>query len=405
MRLSASEARRAALAAQGFDRPRPAGVSDARRFRRVIDTLGLLQLDFVNVLVPAHYLVIWSRLGGYERERLDRCLYGSGAYTEQWAHEASIVPADTWPLLEHRRRHWMPWKRNPLSSLADPERYLDEVLDEVRRNGPMTASDLPAVGGPKRKAGEWHRSIPRWALELHFGRGRVAVAGRLPNYQRLYDLPERVIPAEHLADTPEPAAARRRLLRRAAAALGIASAKDLADYYRMRPRDALPRIEELVEEGTLRRARVDGWDCDAFLHHSARIPARIDGRCLLSPFDPLVWYRPRLARLFGFHYRIEIYVPAARRQWGYYVLPFRRGDTIVARVDLKADRTAGALLVQRAHLEAGVSAAPVADDLAAELRELADWLGLERVSIRSRTDFARELGRRKCLNHRAQRSS
>jgi uncharacterized protein YcaQ len=405
LRLSASEARRAALAAQGFDRPRPGGDINARHFRRIVDTLGLLQLDFVNVLVPAHYLVLWSRLGAYERARLDHCLSASGAYTEQWAHEASVVPTDTWPLLEHRRRTFRPWKSNPLGSLDDPGRYLDEVLEQVRRNGPLTASDLPAVDGPKRRAGEWHRSIPRWALELHFGRGRLAVAGRQPNFQRLYDLPERIIPAAHLGRAPAPPAARRRLLRRAAAALGVASAGDLADYYRMRPRDAAPRIEELVEEGTLRRVRVDGWDCDGFLHHAARIPARIDGRCLLSPFDPLVWYRPRLERLFGFHYRIEIYVPAARRRWGYYVLPFRRGDTIVARVDLKADRNAGALLVQRAHLESGENAARVADDLAAELRELADWLGLERVSIRSRTDFAREIGRRTCLNHRAQRSS
>lgn len=401
MRLSASEARRAALAAQGFDRRRPGGRAETRHLRRVVDRLGLLQLDFVNVLVPAHYLVLWSRLGGYDRARLDRCLYASGAYTEQWAHEASVVPVDTWPLLEHRRRSWAPWKRDPLASLDEPKRYLDQVLEEVRRRGPLTASDLPAVDGPKRRPGEWHRSIPRWALELHFGRGRLAAAGRMPNFQRVYDLPERVIPAEHLADAPDPEAAQRRLLRRAAAALGVATAADLADYYRMRPRDAAPRIGELVEERTLTPVEVEGWEAEAFLHHAARIPARIEGRSLLSPFDPLVWYRPRLERLFGFHYRIEIYVPAARRRWGYYVLPFRRGDNIVARVDLKADREAGALLVQRAHLETGENSAATADELAAELRELADWLGLERVSIRSRTDFARELGRRRCLNRRA----
>ncbi len=398
MKLSASEARRAALAAQGFDRPRPAGDPQGGHFRRVVDTLGLLQLDFVNVLVPAHYLVIWSRIGAYERTRLDQCLYDSGAYTEQWAHEASVVPMDTWPLLAHRRRAFMPWKRSPLGSLDDPERYLEAVLEHVRRDGPLSASDLPAVDGPRRRPGEWHRSIPRWALELHFGRGRLAVAGRRANFQRLYDLPERVIPAEHLDAAPQPEAAQRRLLRRAAAALGIASAADLADYFRMRPRDAAARIAELVEDGTLLPARVEGWDDEAYLYRDARIPARIEGRSLLSPFDPLIWYRPRLERLFGFHYRIEIYLPAERRRWGYYVLPFRRGDNIVARVDLKADRSAGALLVQRAHLEDGEDGAATAADLADELRELADWLGLERVSVRSRTDFARELGRRKHLN-------
>ncbi len=390
-RLSLAEARRIALAAQGFDRERPRASPDARHFRRVLDTLGLLQLDYVNVLVPAHFLVLWSRLGAYDRARFERFVYRKGDYTEQWAHEASIVPASSWPLLEHRRRSYRMHNYNPLRKLQNRKAYLAAVLDQVRHEGALTASDLPAAPGPERKPGDWHRSIPRWALEYHFARGSLAVRERLPNFQRVYDLPERVLPPQYLERSVPHDEAARELLRLAARSLGVATLQDLADYYRMSPRDAAPRVAELVEEGTLHPVSVDGWRYAAYLCLGARIPRAIKGASLLSPFDPVVWYRPRAERLFDFHYRIEIYVPAAKRKWGYYVLPFRVGDEIVARVDLKADRQAQRLLVLGAHDEPGVDRLACCDCLAAELHALKDWLGLEAIDVTENNPLTRRL--------------
>jgi uncharacterized protein YcaQ len=391
VRLSAAEARRVALAAQGMHRERPACPPDARHFRRTLETLQVLQLDFVNVLVPAHYLILWSRLGAYDRQRFDRFVYGRGEYTEQWAHEASIVPSDTWPLLAHRRAAYEPSKYNPLRKLRDRRRYLDAVLEQVQSEGALTAADLPPLPGPQRKPGDWHRSIPRWALEYHFARGDLAVSHRLGNFQRVYDLPERVIPRHQLDAEPGKETADREMLQRAAASLGVATQRDLADYFRMSPRDAAPRIAELVEDGTLSCVEVENWQEPGYLSASARLPRAIEGASLLSPFDPVVWYRPRAERLFDFYYRIEIYVPAAKRKWGYYVLPFRLGDRIVGRVDLKADRKSGRLLVLAAHEEPGVPVAQVADALAGELRSLSEWLCLDSIRVSRHGDFARTL--------------
>ncbi len=389
--LSAAEARRIALSAQGFGRSRPELAAGDRAFGDVINNLGLLQLDFVNVLIPAHYLVMYSRLGAFDRERFERFVYDSGEFTEQWAHEASIVPADAWPLLEHRRKAWTPWKRHPVLKLDNKDTYLEEVLTAVRERGGLTASDLPAVPAPKRKPGDWQRSVPRWALEWHFSRGGVTVADRLPNFQRVYDLPERVIPERHLDCGQTDEGAQRELIRRAARAFGVATAADLADYYRMRPADTRPRIEELVEAGELAPVEVEGWNEPAYIVPGADCPGEIEGASLLSPFDPVVWFRPRAERMFDFHYRIEIYVPAAKRRWGYYVLPFRLGDRIVARVDLKADRSACRLLVQKLHLEEGATVAECTEPLARELEALAAWLKLERIVVRPRSDFANSL--------------
>ena len=391
--LSAAEARRIALAAQGFDRARPRGSPDARHFRRIINTLGLLQLDFVNVLVPAHLLVLWSRLGAYDRDRFLRFLYTSGEFTEQWAHEASIVPASSWPLLEHRRRAHRLHKNNPLRRLRNRRAYLGAVLEQVRSAGALTASEVPPAPGPelKRKPGDWHRSTSRRALECHFARGTLAVAGRLPNFQRVYDLPERVIPAEHLQRSVSQGEAVKELLMKAAGALGVSTLHDLADYYRMSARDCAPIVQELVDEGHLAPVDVEGWREKGLLAANARLPRRIRGASLLSPFDPVVWFRPRAERLFGFHYRIEIYVPAAMRRWGYYVLPFRVGDEIVARVDLKADRQAKCLLVRGAHPEHGIEAAGCLERLGRELRELRDWLGLEDIHVARHNGFSRRL--------------
>lgn len=396
MRVSVSlpEARRIALAASGFDHGRTlSGRLDARHVRRVLSRLGLVQLDFVNVLMPAQNLIFWSRLGAYDRSRLHDVLYRRREYTEQWAHEASIVPVEAWPLLAWRRRAHRLHEGSPLRSLRNWRRYLDDVLRRVDECGGLTANDLPAVPGPERRPGDWHRSIPRRALEFHFARGELAIADRLPNFQRVYDLADRLIPAPlRLAEYSREDASRE-LLRIAARAMGIASLRDLADYYRMSPREAGLRIAELQEEGELTPVAVEGWDEPAYLARGAKSPRRIPGAALLSPFDPVVWYRPRAERLFGFHYRIEIYVPASKRRWGYYVLPFRQDDRLVARVDLKADRAESRLLVRAAYPEASVDTGVCAAALSGELRRLAAWLGLERIDVARRNDLGRALAR------------
>ena len=379
--ISAAEARRVALAAQGFDRPRPGSPDDARHYRRALHRVGVLQLDFVNVLVPAHFLILWSRLGNYDRQRLEKYLYGSREFTEQWAHEASIVRVSDWPLLEHRRQAWEPWKRNPLKTLDDPDAYLRDILDKVEREGAVTANHLPAAASPARKKpGDWHRPVQRWALEHHFGRGKLAVRRRLGNFQRVYDLPERLIDQPHRDRSVGCEDAERTLLRQSAESLGVATLQDLADYYRMTARDVAPRVSELVEEGALAPVKVEGWKEQAYLSSTARFPRSIEGASLLSPFDPVVWFRPRAERLFDFEYRIEIYVPEAKRRWGYYVLPFRLGDRIVARVDLKADRQGKVLLVKALHHEPGTDTKKTESALQGELDALAEWLGLGSVS-------------------------
>ena len=390
-RLSAAEARRVALAAQGFDRERPTASPDARHYRRVVDSLGLLQLDYVNVLIPAHFLVLWSRLGAYDKSKFERFVYSKGEYTEQWAHEASIVPASSWPLLEYRRQSYAMHKHNPIRKMRNRNAYLDAVLKQVQSDGALTASDLAPAPGPKRNPGDWHRSIPRSALEYHFARGSVAVRDRLPNFQRVFDLPERVLPLRHLSRSLPEKDAKLQLLKLAADALGVATVKDLADYYRMTPRETIPLLQDLVDDGSVCSVAVDGWNETVYLSSAARLPRAINGASLLSPFDPVVWCRPRAERLFDFHYRIEIYVPAAKRKWGYYVLPFRVGDRIVARVDLKADRQAQRLLVLNAHEEISTDIEDCCEHLASELHALKNWLCLEEIRVTRNNEFTRHL--------------
>ena len=355
--------------------------------------LGVLQLDFVNVLVPAHFLVIWSRLGPYDRTRFEQFLYGSGEFTEQWAHEASIVPVSHWPLLRHRRKNFQTGKNSPLLSLVNREQYLAQVLAEVRKRGALTSTDLAPVTGPKRRAGDWQRSIPRRALDFHFGRGQLAVRDRLPNFQRRYDLPERLLGDSPRVSRMNRADADRELLRQAAGSLGVATLQDLADYFRRSPRDVAPRLPELVEQGELKAVQVQGWQEPAYLARSARVPRRIAGASLISPFDPVVWFRPRAERVFDFRYRIEIYVPREKRQWGYYVLPFRLGDRLVALVDLKADRHNKLLLVQAAHPEPEIDEGATVTSLAHELHALSEWLQLESIVVKPRGRFSRSLAR------------
>jgi uncharacterized protein YcaQ len=380
-RLSLAEARRVALAALGFDRPRPAKPGLAH-VRRVLRQLGVVQLDFVNVLVPAHYLVLFSRLGPYRRELFDRLASSGGGFTEQWAHEASVVPVETWPLLEHRREEFRlrPWGIEDILSTAPG--YLERVLEEVRGRGPLVAAELAEPDGHQRRIEKaWH-SLPRATLEAHFGRGGLAVSGRRPNFAREYDLAERVIPAEFLERQVDRETAHRELLAHAARAHGIGVAADLADYYRLKASEARPRLAELEEQGVLKRVEVEGWREPAWRHRDAKLPARVDACALLSPFDPLVWFRPRLSRLFEFDYTIEIYTPAAKRRWGYYVLPFLLGDRLVGRVDLKANRKASRLEVLSVHWEAGRGKKREGPALAGELDTLARWLGLEQVTTR-----------------------
>lgn len=390
--VSRSAARRIALAAQGFGRPRPAGRVGLPHVRRIVRQLGLLQIDYVNVLVPAQYLVLFSRLGAYDRALLDRLLFERRELVEQWAHEASIVPTETWPLLAHRRESFRGSKRFDAFE-REHGGYVDGVLAEVRRRGPVTADDFDTPPGVARHVtGAWRRSVPRIVLEHHFGHGRLVACNRRPNFMREYDLPERAIAAEHLGRRTTKEDAQRTLLERAAAAHGISSAGDLADYWRMPMSEARPRIAELEEEGILRRVEVEGWRTPAYLHRETKRPREIRACSLLSPFDPLVWTRNRLPRLFDFEYVLEIFVPGPKRRWGYYVLPFLLGDRLAARVDLKAQRRAGRLDVLGAWLEDDVDADTVAEALAGELVHLAAWLGLEQIRVARRGDFAKTLG-------------
>jgi len=377
MDLSSSEARRIALAAQGFDRPRPGGRVDLRHLRGVIRRLGLLQLDFVNVVVPSHYQVLFSRLGLYDRALLDRFAYQRRELTEAWAHEASLVPVELWPHLAHRRANH-PFRPHGFDTfLAKHSNYVDWVLAEIDRRGPLAAEDLPAPEEVDRRLdGSWLGTVPRALLEHLFGRGVLAVAERRASMARAFDRSERLIPPEQHSRTVTREEAQRELVRIAARAHGVATAADLADYFRLRVGEAQPRVAELEESGELREVAVEGWRGPAYLHCEARLPRRVEATSLISPFDPLIWTRKRTERLFGFEYRFEIFIPHEKRRWGCYVLPFLFGDRLVARVDLKADRASGRLFALATHYEPGADRAEVEPALHAELEAMAAWLGL-----------------------------
>ncbi len=388
--LSADEARRLALAAQGFADPRPRGAPDGAALRRAVERLGVLQIDSVNVLVRAHYLPLFSRLGPYATDLLDAAAYGGRRRTlfEYWGHAASLLPVALQPLLRWRMARAARGEGNygALARFARERRaYVDAVLAEVAARGPLTASELSEGG--RGQGSWWGWSDGKHAVEWLFWAGMLTTAYRR-GFERVYDLPERVLPRRILAaPDPEPAEAQRALLLRAARALGVASERDLRDYYRIPPADARARLREAVEAGELLPVSVEGWSHSAYLHPEARAPRRVAARALLVPFDPLIWERARTERLFGFRYRIEIYTPAARRVHGYYVLPFLLGERLVARVDLKADRQAGCLRVLAAHAEPGQARAEVAAPLRAELDLMAGWLGLARVTLGRRGDL------------------
>ncbi|WP_449410664.1 winged helix-turn-helix domain-containing protein [Methylobacterium komagatae] len=350
--------------------------------RRAIGRLGLLQIDSVNVLVRAHYMPLFSRLGPYERSLLDAmALASSNAFFEYWGHEASLMPIELQPLLRWRmaraQRGEGIWRQ--LQPFAGDRRCeADALLARISREGALAASD---VAGSKAEKGMWVWSSAKHALEWLFWAGLVASTHRRGTFERVYDLPERVLPGAILRrPTPDGVEARRELLARAAKALGVATAHDLRDYFRIAPADALLPLQQLVEDGTLIPVSVRGWRQEAYLHKDARPGRRYAGAALLSPFDPLVWHRPRTERLFGFRYRLEIYTPAHRREHGYYVLPFLMDGALVARVDLKADRKTGLLIILRAHIEPAAPADTM-ERLLGELRSMAAWLNLSDVVV------------------------
>jgi uncharacterized protein YcaQ len=389
-RIGIREARRIAVAASGLARRRP-GRKDRRHLAAVVDRLGLLQLDSVNVVGRAHDLVLYSRLGPHPPTLLADAAYRRRELYEAWCHEASLVPTALWPLLEWRRdamhadRWWRGWVEGKAPLLAS-------LLAEVADRGPLTASQLSLPRA--RRDSWWGWDDAKRGLEHLFAVGRLGVAGRTgtTGFERAYDLIERVLPAEVLAaPIPPQAEARAALLLTAARAQGVATLADLADHHRQRPALAAPVVAGLVEEGLLVPVEVEGWAQPAYLHPEAARPRRVAARALVAPFDPITWNRARAERLFDFRYRIEIYTPAPKRVYGYYVLPFVLGDRIVARVDVKADRKAGLLLVPGAFAEEHADRERVAAELAEELALLAEWHGLDGIVVGPRGDLAAPL--------------
>ena len=386
-KLSAAAARRIALAAQGFAAARPASVH-VGQLQRTIDRLGLLQIDSVNVLARAHYLPLFSRLGNYERALLDRIAWGRKSQRrlfEFWAHEASLLPVDTQPLLRwrmQRLREQTSGKGKLILFAREKKAFIAEVLREIRERGALAASELS--NGGERRGPWWGWNDGKLAVEWLFFAGIVTTATRRGTFERVYDLTERVLPASVLAlPTPSAEEAQRELLRFSARALGVATEFDLRDYFRLGVADTKARLAELVEAGELLPVTVEGWKKPAYLDPKARMPRWIEARALLAPFDPLVWERDRAHRIFDFFYRIEIYTPLNKRNYGYYVLPFLLGDRLVGRVDLKADRATSRLLAHAVHVEPGVDRRKIEGPLREELRLMADWLGLDRV-VRSK---------------------
>jgi len=387
--LTTRQARRIALAAQGFADRRHA-VPSIRTFQRTLERTGVLQVDSVNVLQRAHFMPLYSRMGGYDVGLLDRAqgmTQEPRRVVEYWAHVQALMPVELWPVMRHRMDHYRE-SRGKWGVVEENPELEASLLAEVRERGASTARDLDD-GLPRRKDHwGWNWSNTRKVLDFLYLAGDLAIAGRNSQFEILYDLPERVLPAEILArPTPRLADAHHELVRRAAISHGVATAGCLRDYFRMHTRHVQPAIARLVEEGELLPVAIEGWKRPAYLHRDARLPRRVDARALLSPFDPVVWERERAERLFGFRYRIEIYVPASKRVHGYYVLPFLLGDRIVARVDLKADRPGGRLVVKAAYAERDAPA-ETAEELSAELRVLATWLNLSDVEVEERGDLA-----------------
>jgi uncharacterized protein YcaQ len=388
--LSGGEARRIALGAQGFATPRPAGPVTKRQVVKLIERLGVVQIDSVNVVSRTHYLPAFSRLGAYPRELLEEVAWArKRPLFEYWAHEASLLPLASQPLFRWRMQDAHDgvgvWK-GVGHFLRERREFVDKVRDEIARRGPMSASELEM--GQKGAGGWWGWSEAKRAVECLFWTGELTTATRRGTFERVYGLPEKVLPRA-IVETPTPRRedAHRELYRMAIRAMGVATARDLRDYFRMPVEGAKARMAELVEEGSMVPVTVKGWREPAYLDPAAKRPRKVDAQALLSPFDNLIWFRERTERMFGVRYRIEIYTPAEKRIHGYYVLPFLEGDALTAKVDLKSDRKAGVLIVQASHAEPWASdATPVR--LAQELKLMAGWLGLASVRVEQKGDLA-----------------
>jgi uncharacterized protein YcaQ len=397
--LTAAQARRIAVAAQGFAEPKPRGPVTRAHLRRLISRIQVLQLDSVSVAVRAHYAPVFSRLGPYDRDVLDRAAWSHTARSprllvEYWAHEAALMAVDDWPLLRWRMREYTHgrWRTEVVKKR---QRLADDIVAALAEHGPSTAGQIEAYVGeerPGKKGPWWDRSDTKWVTEALFSAGVLTTETRV-GFARHYDLTENVLPPEVVAREVDDDDAVRELTLRAATALGVGTETDIRDYFRLSPKHAKPAIAKLVADGELEQVDVDGWNAPAYLRAGQIIPRRDRGTALLCPFDPLIFFRPRIERVFQFHYRIEIYVPAPKRQFGYYVWPFMLDGRLVGRVDLKAERTRDALHVVGAFAEPDQDKSRVAKALAAELKTMASWLGLSEVSVGSRGDLARQLSR------------
>lgn len=391
-KLSIVEARRLALAAQGFGIQRTNAMSSVADVVALIKRLGVVQIDSVNVLVRSQELPLFARLGNHDRAAIPNAT-ARGKLFEYWGHEAAHLPVEIQPLFRWKMNaartgkvtHW-----GLTSFYRDNKSYVHRVLKHIETNGAVTARALSTRSTKKGTWWDWDEA--KTALEYLFLTGQVMASGRGTDFARIYDLSERTLPAR-VAKSPTPTEpeARRQLLVRAAVAQGVATADDLADYYRQRLSSVKPLIAELVEDGVLREVSVEGWRNCAYIHRNTTLPTPIRATALLSPFDSLVWYRPRAERLFDFHYRIEIYTPKPKRRFGYYVLPILCGESLIGRLDMKADRAAGTLRIESAFLEHGVEATKVVAPVAREVRAMTKWLGLGRTAVGTRGDFARPL--------------
>jgi uncharacterized protein YcaQ len=394
-RVTAAQARRIAVAAQGFSEPRPVGPVTRAHLKRLISRIQVLQLDSVSVAVRAHYAPVFSRLGPYDRDVLDRAAWGprsSRLLAEYWAHEAALMSVDDWPLLRWRMRQYRHGRWGSHIVKANPQ-LAEDIVAAVAKLGPSTAGQIEAhlAAEPRRKKGTWWtRSDTKWVAEALFASGVLTTATRV-GFARHYDLVERVLPPSVLAREVDDDEAVRELTLRAATALGVGTEADLRDYFRLSAQQVKPAIADLLAIGEIERADVDGWSAPAYLRAGRTVPRRDRGTALLCPFDPLIFFRPRVERLFGFHYRIEIYTPAAKRQYGYYVWPLLLDGQLVARVDLKADRASDSLRVVGAFGEPDVAPGRLAEALAGELESMASWLGLGGISVSDRGDLAPEL--------------
>ena len=387
--LSAAQARRIALAAQGFGRA-PATATGIRQLRSAVSRLGLLQLDSVNVFERSHYLPLFARVGAYDKADLDRLVFDrTGDYTEYWAHEAAVIPVKDWPLFRWRMdafRHY--YATNDKAWMQSDTKSVAWVLAELAAKGPLAASQIDD-DSRAGNSGWWQWSDTKRALEYLFAIGEVVAAGRT-RFERRYALPAQVLPQRVLDREVSREDAVRQLMAQSAVSHGIGTLRDLADYYRIKQAPAKVAIDELVEAGELLPVTVAGWKAPAWLHRDARIPRRIDAAALLSPFDPVVWERARAERMFGFRYRIEIYTPEPKRVFGYYSLPVLVDDQLVGRIDLKNDRQARVLRVQSAwreeHAPAGIE-----ERIVPLLEATRVWQGLESVEFAGRGDLSSAL--------------